>query len=765
MKILAKSYPEETLIEHTTLCLSFLSKILQWKSNFIAQVCTRYGLNPQVVRKKLFLMVAFHDIGKANLDFQFKLGKQPYQKESHPLSSLPFIFHYTKNQPIFKVDDVNFYPESLAIISHHTKLHSKIFQDYGNIQIRYVDVPFFVSFFDFLNVEAEKFKLPTWEILKFDPSVIQYPKPIEILNDLLIDTEDLSREKQKIRDVFLMFKSILHYADWLASGHKNGYQYSTDIGVHQLTNIIKEQLAKKDILFEKWSNFQIKTAEVPENVFVQIPTGQGKTEASLLWAVKQNNNQKIIYLLPTQVTTTKMWQRLRDFFGDENTGLSHGSAQYVLKSELAELEEYVLRGHYLMNRTFFKSVSVATIDQLIFSFFNWGHWVMTGAAAYNAKIIIDEVHIYDGYTFGLLLQTIEFIKPFNTQFAIMSASLPKILRDEIEKIIPAQSFTYINEPAFDEKQRHQLFVQNCNIESLFNDITNDLNNGKKVLVVCNTIKTAKAVFALFDKLKMLYHSQFILKDKRQKETQLTEEIFKHKGSYLAVCTQIVEVSLDIDFEVLYTENAPIDALIQRLGRVNRKGNMKNENGDKLMANVVICRENEIARKWIYSPQILDETFNHLSIYIDNLNGNLKEKHFKELVELVYVKKNLPNQYFEDLDQGRKLINEVWEKCVKNIYTLSGEERQLSDIASRKINYVTVECLLLKHYIQEALQIKIDQHRYDEIVEYTVKIPLHIIKLNKAKIREIENRNWWLVDFEYNTIDGIIYKQSEDINIF
>jgi CRISPR-associated endonuclease/helicase Cas3 len=774
MEILAKSQSSsnpkgETLIYHTQYCLFFLKKVLDWKADLINQVCKHYKLDPSVVRQKLFLTVAFHDIGKANSDFQAKLRKGRYKKESHPLSSLPFIYHFTKDKPILENEDENkFYPESLAVVSHHAKLHKDLFQDYGNIQIRYADTAYFYDFFAFLNIEAQNF-FTNWQPLVFDVSIIKNPKPLGILNDLRIDAEDLYGEKQKMRDIFLLFKSILHYSDWLASGDKKNYIYSTDMSLDDITETMRKQLADKNIKFEKWSDFQLETAKCPQNIFVQIPTGQGKTEASLLWAVQQNKSQKIIYLLPTQVTTTKMWQRLRDFFGDENTGLSHGAAQYVLSEELAELEEYQLRNHYLMNRTFFKPVSVATIDQLIFSFFNWGHWVMSGSAAYNAKIVIDEVHIYDGYTFGLLLQTIEYIKPFNTQFAIMSASLPKLLRDEIEKILPAQSFTYINEPAFDEKQRHQIFTNDNGIESLFGDISKDLNEGKKVLIVCNTIKTAKAVFALFDefpkKQKMLYHSQFILSDKKDKEDFLTKTLANTEGAYLAICTQIVEVSLDIDFEILYTENAPIDALIQRLGRVNRKGAMKDENGDKLMAKVVICKENEVARKYIYSPDILDETFNNLKIYIENLNGNLKEKHLKELVEIVYIRENLPPQYFKDLDDGRKLIKDIWEKCVKNIYTLSGEEKQLNDISSRKINYVTIECLLLKHYIKDNLEEKIKAHQYNDLVPYTIKIPMHIIKQNKAKVRSIENRSWWLVDFDYNSTDGILYKQSEDINIF
>src|SRR5690606_5756143 len=138
------------------------------------------------------------------------------------------------------------------------------------------------------------------------------------------------------------------------------------------------------------------------------------------------------------------------------------------------------------------------------------------------KIIIDEIHIYDAYTFGLLLQTIECIRPFNTQFAIMSASLPNILKAELEKVLP--DYTLIQEPAHDEKQRHLIEVRDSLIEKNIEDIKKYYYDKRKVLVVCNTIAKAREIFSDLNDIpsahKMLYHSQFILLDKKKKEDAL-----------------------------------------------------------------------------------------------------------------------------------------------------------------------------------------------------------------------------------------------------
>lgn len=763
-KVLAKSMPEITLVEHTSDCFDRFEKVIVWKEQLISKVCQKYSLDKNLVIKRLFLTVAFHDIGKANVDFQLKIRGQKHELESHPLASVPFIYHFTKDEALLEGDEESFYPETLAVVSHHNKLYETVYSGYKAMEIQYMADKHFIEFFENLNTYAQKLNIPYWQELSFEKSIIEntnayytfYDNTLDVVTDLI---SDFATQRPILRDVFLLFKSILHYSDWLASSRNTTYQYFVNENIQDITKQMTAQLAKKNILFNKWEDFQLACAKSPKHLFVQIPTGQGKTEASLLWAVNQNQKQKIIYLLPTMVTTNKMWDRMKAFFGNDRVGLSHGTAQYIVR-ENTEIEEKELRTHYLQNRSFFKAVTVATIDQLIYSFFNWGYWVLTGSASYNAKIIIDEIHIYDGFTLGLLLKTMECIVPFNTQFALMSASLPEIIKDEIEEILPKASFEIIKEPVFDNKQRHILQTEDDLIESQIENIWKDFNSGKfnKVLIVCNTVRKAREIFDEFEEVpeeqKMLYHSQFILKDKQWKEDILDEINDKTEG-FIAVCTQIVEVSLDIDFDILYTENAPIDAIIQRLGRVNRKGK-------KELAKVVVCRENEVAQKYIYDINILDLTFNFLKEYIKNLNGNLKEKHFKEIVDKVYTRENLPKSYFEDIQEGKELIINLWHHTVKDIYTLSVEEKTLQGISSRKIDYITVECILNKHFQEMNFDEMIESHQYDDIRKYTLKLPLYIAKDNTYFIKKLGETDIHLLDIAYNEIKGVSLR-PEDSN--
>ncbi|MCB9310132.1 MAG: CRISPR-associated helicase Cas3' [Lewinellaceae bacterium] len=763
-KILAKSKPERTLHEHTQDCFDKLLLVFEWKSALITKVCQKYALDKDLVILRLFLTVAFHDIGKANILFQQKVrGLEIKNLESHPLASVPFIYHYTKDEPIFEYDENLFYPETLAVVSHHNRLYHGVYGDYINkMKVDYADITFFEVFFIFINEQAKRFSLKYWHDLVFEPSIL-HEKSFEVFFDLSADITNFKNITSKVRDTYLLFKSILHYADWLASSEYHNYKYIPDENLASLTTKMKQKVPN----FQHWQDFQEKSANSDGHIFVQIPTGQGKTEASVLWAVNQNQNQKIIFLLPTMVTTNKMYDRMKQFFEqNEIVGLSHGTAQYVLKNN-ADIETEDLRKHYLYNRTFFKPVTVATIDQLIYSFFNWGYWVLTGAASYNAKIIIDEVHIYDPYTFGLLLKIMECIKPYNTHFAIMSASLPNILKDEIEKIIP--HYTLIQDKKFDEKQRHIVEVFDDAIELKINEILNDYKVQKNVLIVANTIKKARELFDLLENdvagnHKMLYHSQFILLDKKDKEERL-DKIKDLKHGFVAVCTQIVEVSLDIDFDVLYTENAPIDAVIQRLGRVNRKGEINKRRNDMSFAKVVITKENAASQKYVYKgfDKVLAESFRFLKEYEEKLNGNLQEKHFKQIVDLVYTIENVGECYFKEINEAKSLIDKIWKQITKNIYTLRAEQRQLEDISSRKIDYITYECVLVKHNIDKDFAGMLENKQFDSVKEYTVKIPLYIAKKYKAK-KLNEDAEIYLIDLEYNAIEGVTYKEANDFNM-
>ncbi len=754
-KILAKSNPEITLEQHIKDCLSVFPRVLQWKGNLIDLMAKEYGIDKGLLICRLFLTVAFHDIAKATNAFQTKVRTRKInEQESHALSSIAFLYSVIKDYPLTVFKDIPYYPELMSIATHHSKLHKESFDEI-RLNNEYTDDNYFVRYYSMVNEQAQCYNIPQWENIEFKNEALS-EDPRTILRSIIIKRFDknayVNDKSNKARDIFLLFKSVLHYCDWIASSGNFDYKYGNGLD----NNAITHKMLSAGKGFKVWNDFQLKSAAAStQNIFVQISTGQGKTEAATLWATNNNHYQKIIFLLPTMVTTNKMWKRMLQFFDSHDiVGLSHSAAQYYLKDD-DEIAADDIRNHTLYNRTFFKPVTVATVDQLIYSFFNWGHWVMTGAASYNAKIIVDEIHIYDAYTFGLLLQTIECIRPFNTQFAIMSASLPNVLKNELEKVLP--DYILIQEPAHDEKQRHKIEIRDSLIEDNLENIKEHFYNGRKVLVVCNTIAKAREVFSGLNAIpcesKMLYHSQFILLDKKKKE-KLLESIGEIDGGYIAVCTQIVEVSLDIDFDVLFTENAPIDAIIQRLGRVNRKGKIEERISEWQFAPVIITKESEKSRKYVYKDlkSILSETYNQISEKVNQNNGNLKEKDFRELVNSIYTDEALGEKYFEEIERAKGFVKEVWKKVLKNVFTLNIEDAKLNEISSRKSDYVSVEAVTLKHFQDKNFDEVAANKQFDVLREYTLKVPIHLAKRNT--FRTVKDTNIYIIDLGYDEIVGL-----------
>lgn len=432
------------------------------------------------------------------------------------------------------------------------------------------------------------------------------------------------------RKKYILHKAILNMADWTASGHRElepGLVYNEDF----LAEKIKEKLrneGKTEIADQfQYRDFQT-ASKVEGDVLAVAPTGSGKTEAALLWASQKKEFDNILYLLPTRVTSNAIYKRLCSYFGNEKVAVAHSSA-YFLRKEIDD--SYEEKEYAFIDKTFFKNVTVCTVDQVLTQGFNLGFWEVKTFHQLNARIIIDEIHLYEPYTLGLIIATIKYLQQeFNARFYIMTATMPEKLKTLLEKNLQSPSF--IPDTELLDKARNQFEVRNGGFNEMEREITDAIQDGKKVLLVLNTVDSAIGAYEKFkplfkgreDKI-VCYHSRFIQKDRTKKEESIFE-IEKQDEPCLLVATQVVEVSLDIDFNILFTENAPIDAIIQRAGRVNRKRRKK---GTK----VIVFQHSEIAKEYIYTlPGILENTFAALSKHHEQ---RLTERQLLNLVDEVY----------------------------------------------------------------------------------------------------------------------------------
>ncbi len=441
---------------------------------------------------------------------------------------------------------------------------------------------------------------------------------------------------QADRRQYILHKGILHISDWTASGHDNLNNFKFGYTEAFLKTKVAQKLIEENKIKAvddfNWREFQTRSSLAGQNNVIAIaPTGSGKTEAALLWAASKNPENRIIYLLPTRVTSNALFKRLSLYFGANYTTLVHSSAIFFRKD--FDDKEYDKKA-YLKDRCFFKVISVCTIDQLLTQGFNLGHWEMKTFFLLGGRIIIDEIHLYEPYTLGLVIASIQYLKDnFGAKFFLMTATMPDKLKTLLGKTLG--NFELIEDSELLERARNVVEVRDQTLEETEEEIVASLRSGayKKILVVVNTVDEA---INLYERLKPIferdpirlicYHSRFIQIHRVKKEQELLA--FNETSECgILIATQVVEVSLDIDFDILFTENAPIDALIQRAGRVNRKGGKPN-------TKMVVYRHSEIAEAKIYdTPGILTNTFNLL---IENEGKRLSEVQFIQMVNAVYA---------------------------------------------------------------------------------------------------------------------------------
>lgn len=345
---------------------------------------------------------------------------------------------------------------------------------------------------------------------------------------------------------------------------------------------------------------QAAAAETDGHALLVAPTGSGKTEAAMLWAARQREHGRgsppLFYVLPYRASLNAMRARIPDY------GVPEGSVVLQHASSAAALFGYLLdkpQGYtpavaaaLALRETSLGSLMTAAVRvltpyQLLRSFFGLrGHEaVLTDAA--GGLIVLDELHAYDMPRLALLLAAIRHLaRDLGARVLAMSATFPAVLSDALAAALggaPAR----IVAPRKTQEQfvRHTLHVVERDLESdaTFAEIRGRVARGELVLVVASTVARAQR---LFDTIRRdvggerttLLHGRFTGNDRTQKERALalaagTRARGRTSGTTgngaVLVATQVVEVSLDVDFDVLLSDPAPIEALLQRFGRVNR----------------------------------------------------------------------------------------------------------------------------------------------------------------------------------------------------
>ena len=221
-------------------------------------------------------------------------------------------------------------------------------------------------------------------------------------------------------------------------------------------------------------------------------------------------------------------------------------------------------------------IRVCTPHQIIRYILRGKGWESMLAEFPNACFIFDEVHAYDPRVVGLTLATARLLAGWGARCLFLSATLPRFLEDLIRRVLGGLPVIVPDEGKEKDREilcrkRHMIAIRDGTPMDHIDEVIQSARSTKSTLVVCNHVRTAQTVYEhmrlVFGTEVRLLHGRFNQEDRNRIETELVDQQLPK----VLVATQVVEVSLDVDFDQGFFEPAPIDALVQRMGRINRQG--------------------------------------------------------------------------------------------------------------------------------------------------------------------------------------------------
>lgn len=627
----AKSYPKETIKEHTYQLLERLNIFNNIYKDRLELTERDWEL--------LELAVKYHDVGKFDLVFQHKIRKNLNQPAQTPCCKYEIPHNYLSVLAI-PFGHLNLDEDEKWLVSQTVAYHHERNKEINKKEAREV---YEQNILPFKEEIEQELGYPIDG--KAKGTKLQYILP------RILPEDDIYMK-------YILLKGILHRLDHAASAHVP-IELAVEMDVSKSVNCFFDN---KDIKKRKLQEFVEKHQD--KHIVVVAQTGMGKTEAGLLWL----GNEKGIFTLPLRVSLNAMYSRIRDkeniHFskmgenGEEAVGLLHSTSLEYLTKDTPDATDYELEKIHSQSKEFANKVVITTIDQIVkFPFYYLGFEKEYSIMA-TSKLIVDELQSYDPEISAVLLQAMVMIDKIGGSFLVMTATLPKFFFNTLQRKMKNAKKPIIKKEYCDDKiVRHHLSIEGNSI--LDTDVLSEIvdnSNKKSILVICNTVNRAREVYEkLFKEGEEVYllHSRFMRKDRALLEEGILS-FAKHQKKGIWVTTQLVEASLDIDFDMLYTEMATLDSLFQRFGRCNRKAKKPVQQINiKVFLKDVTGVGKKGDKKSVYHPDIYERSVDLLK---KNGNGIIMESTKLALIDELYDEEQLKGTDY--LKRFQNAINEL-----------------------------------------------------------------------------------------------------------
>lgn len=596
-----------------------------------------------------------HDLGKVNLVFQAMICPKLAEKfhiDVRKTQQIPHGFLSAVTISLDEFDDLSelfsdkdFGPFITAVYYHHDRE-----DHYNSPAIRkYAEKYYMKQIEEYLNRKIRKLNCSNLDDLLFRNNVY---------TGKYIPDSNAWKE-------YLLIKGLLNKFDYTVSAGYENAESAIDLHEKKLVKNIEKFLNGKEL--RPAQKFMKMNRD--KNLIVIAPTGSGKTEASLLWM----NGEKSFYTLPLKVSSNAIYLRIKENYEYKDVALLHSDAMAVYLREYNGNED--IGEKYEMSKMLSQPLTVCTVDQLFrFVYRALGTEIFAATLKYS-KLVLDEIQAYEPRVIATIIYGLKMIQEMGGKFAIITATFPPVLKYFMEQYGLVEGKQYIfkdftgKEYQVEKYPRHKVEIRHSEMNL---DEIRLRGKNRKVLVICNTVSKAQKLYKKLEGENVwLLHSKYIRRDRAFLERKIMG--FSESGeSGIWITTQIVEASLDIDFDILYTEMCTADSLLQRMGRCNRKGRYcPNE------ANIVVFDNrngvSEGKRRSVYEDKLYDRSLELLSKYEHILfSEDKKTAYMNEVYSVDGVKETI---YFENIQKDLKLFSEIHPT------EYSADEAEVRDIRS------------------------------------------------------------------------------------
>lgn len=722
-KYYAKSDPIETIKEHTDKLLENLEIL---KKEYGEKITQSIEMPEERFWQLMKIVCKYHDAGKVFSGFQnvirgaigeelipTKFNNQEIKHEQISPMFVPYKqYEMTKKERKLVYQAIYYHHERDNKIHINSELLEKIIKE---------DIE--------PNIEKIEKELQ-----------IQIPK-LSTFYLGMVEGQARITEGDELYNEYSLIKGLLHRLDHCSSA----WITVEDETKEEIADFVEEFMKKQNFKENDLQQFAEKNQD--QNIIVIGSTGMGKTEGALLWS----KNDKTFFTLPLRISINAIYDRIKDTIGYKHVGLLHSTALDYLDEKNEENEFNKIQ----QARNLYEKITTCTIDQIFPFVFKYRGYEKIYATLSYSKVVIDEIQAYSPEIVAVLLKGLQMINNLDGKFMVMTATLPRIYREKLQEM--GIKFEY-NEFIKDTK-RHKFEI----IDKLINEDIEEIkekSKNKKVLIIVNTINKAIELYKALknegvEKVNLL-HSRFEQEDRSEKERNIKEFSKQKDESGIWITTQIVEASLDIDFDMLYTEMSTLDSLFQRFGRCYRSREYEGKE-----PNVKIYIKETSGVGYIYDKEIYQKSIDLLQEYSGQI---LEEKTKIDLVDKLYSKEMLQNTDFY------KNFNDAF-RVLDNIIDYDTSKKDAQRILRNIDNIDVIPKIIYDDNLNlfEEYSIESDKKKKYELKRRIDKLFISISSSNKKKLGNLITecpyiKGKYIIDTKYDKEIGLILENDEEYSI-